>query len=248
MKLMQATSTALAKPLQMVVLALGFNLVATAVQAFTFSTIGTWNNAVGGNVTYTTGTENRVSWGQYDPPSGLGFTGKTGTGDFNNLLELGQLRHFNNPVGFIELTVPQTVDLTVALNLLINNEPITRNFTYSLRVVETPDDVLPCPYQSVTPCADAVFWQNTSSSNSFTVSGVDYTLELLGFSNTSALLPVNQFISEERSTNATTLFGRVVPAAGVPEPTTTTGLLLAGLGLACARRHCKKLSGRPIGK
>ncbi|MBC7971320.1 MAG: PEP-CTERM sorting domain-containing protein, partial [Verrucomicrobia bacterium] len=50
------------------------------------------------------------------------------------------------------------------------------------------------------------------------------------------------------STNATTLFGRVVPAAGVPEPSTTTGLLLAGLGLAYARRHCKKLSGRPIGK
>jgi hypothetical protein len=240
MKLMQVLSRVLAKPFQMVVLALGFNLVAAAAQAFTFSTIGTWGNAVGGNVTYTTGTENQASWGQYAPPSGLGFTGKTGTGDFNNLLELGQLRHFNNPVGLIELTVPQTVDLTVALNLLINNEPITRNFTYSLRVDETPDDVLPCPYQSVTPCADAVFWQNTIASNSFAIGGVDYTLELLGFSNTSTLLPVNQFISEERSTNETTLFGRVVPAAGVPEPTTTTGLLLAGLGLAYARHRFKK--------
>ena len=240
MKLMHTTFIALAKPLQIIALAIGVNLVATTAHAFTFSTIGTWSNAVGGNVTYTTGTENRVSWGQFNPQSGLGFTGTSATGNFDNILNLGQLRHFNNPVGLIELTVPQTVDLTVALNLLIDDKPITRNFIYSLRVDETPDDVLPCPYQSVTPCADAVFWQNTIASNSFTVGGVDYTLELLGFSNTPALLPVNQFISEERSTNETTLFGRVVPAAGVPEPTTTTGLALAGLGLAYARRRLKK--------
>ena len=203
-----------------------------------FSTIGTWNKAIGGDVTYTSGVENRVSWGQFDPQSGLGFTGKAGTGDFDSLLALEQLRHFNNPVGLIELTVPQAVDLIVALNLLINNEPIVRTFTYSLRVDESPD-ALPCRYQSVTPCADAVFWQNTASSNSFVVGGVDYILELLGFSNTTALLPVNQFISEERSTNETTLFGRVVPVAGVPEPTTTTGMVLAGLGLAYARRRFK---------
>lgn len=240
MKLMQTTFTVLVKPLQIIVLAIGASLVATTARAFDFSTIGTWNNAVGGNVTYTSGAENRVSWGQFNPQSGLGFTGKAGTGNFDSLLNLGQLRHFNNPVGLIELTVPQTVDLTVALNLVIDNEPIVRNFTYSLRVDETPDDVLPCRYQSVTPCADAVFWQNTIDSNSFTVSGVDYTLELLGFSNTPDLLPVNQFISEERSTNETTLFGRVVPAAGVPEPTTTAGLALAGLGIAYARRRFKK--------
>lgn len=240
MILMQTTFAMLVKPLRIVVLAISVNLVATVAQAFTFSTIGTWNNAVGGNVTYTSGVENRVSWGQFAPQSALGFTGTTGTGDFNNLLALGQLRHYNNPVGFIELTVPQSVDLTVALNLLINNEPITRNFTYSLRVDETPDDVLPCRYKSVTPCADAVFWQNTIASNSFTVGGTDYTLELLGFSNTPALSPVNQFISEERSTNETTLFGRVVPAAGVPEPTTTTGFLLAGVGLMYAHRRLRK--------
>ncbi len=240
MKLMQAMSTALVKPLQIIVLTLSFNLIATTVRAFTFSTIGTWNNAIGGNVTYTSGAENRVSWGQFVPQSGLGFTGRSGTGTFGSLLSLGQLKHFNNSVGFIALTVPQTVDLTVALNLLINDEPIVRNFTYSLRVDETPDNVLPCPYQSAAPCADAVFWENTSSSNSFAIGGVDYTLELLGFSNTPALFPVNQFISEERGTNETALFGRVVPAAGVPEPTTTTGLLLAGLGLAYARRRFKK--------
>ncbi|MBW4581274.1 MAG: THxN family PEP-CTERM protein [Tildeniella nuda ZEHNDER 1965/U140] len=240
MKSIQATSTALVKSLQIIVLTLSFNLIATAARAFTFSTIGTWNNAIGGNVTYISGAENGVSWGQFVPKSGLSFTGKTGTGAFDNLLDLGQLKHFNNPVGFIELTVPQTVDLTVALNLLIDNEPIVRNFTYTLRVDETPDDVLPCPYQSASPCADAVFWRNTSSSNTFAAGGVDYTLELLGFSNTPALLPVNQFISEERSINETSLFGRVVPAAGVPEPTTTTGLLLAGLGLAYARRRFKR--------
>ncbi|MBW4696031.1 MAG: THxN family PEP-CTERM protein [Lyngbya sp. HA4199-MV5] len=237
---MQAISTVLVKSLQIIVLTLSFNLLATTVRAFTFSTIGTWNNAIGGNVTYTSGAESQASWGQFVPQSGLGFTGRAGTGTFGSLLSLGQLKHFNNPVGFIELTVPQTVDLTVALNLLINDEPIVRNFTYSLRVDETPDDVLPCPYPSTSPCADAVFWENTSSSNSFAVGGVDYTLELLGFSNTPALFPINQFISEERSTNETSLFGRVVPAAGVPEPTTTTGLLLAGLGLAYARRRFKK--------
>ena len=240
MKLTQTTFTVLVKPLQIIALAIGASLVATTAQAFTFSTIGTWSNAVGGDVTYTSGTENRVSWGQFNPQSGLGFTGRAGAGSFDSLLNLGQLRHSNNPVGLIELTVPQTVDLTVALNLLINDQPIARNFTYSLRVDETPDDVLPCRYQSATPCADAVFWQNTIASNSFTVGGVDYTLELLGFSNTPDLLPVNQFISEERSTNETTLFGRVVPAAGVPEPTTTAGLALAGLGLAYARRRFKK--------
>lgn len=55
MKLMQTTFVALVKPLQLIVLTLSFNLVATAARAFTFSTIGTWNNATGGNVTYTPG-------------------------------------------------------------------------------------------------------------------------------------------------------------------------------------------------
>ena len=236
----QARMTALVNPLQLMSLTLSFTLMGTAARAFTFDTIGTWDHAIGGDVSYTSGMENRVSWGQFNPQSGLGFTGKTGTGEVGSLLELGQLRHFNNPVGSIALTVPQTVDLTVALNLLISNEPITRHFTYSLRVDETPDDVLPCRYQSVTPCADAVFWENTIASNSFTIGGMDYTLELLGFSNTSALSPVNQFISEEHGTNATMLFGRVVPTAGVPEPSTTTGLMLAGLGLTYMRHRFKQ--------
>ena len=245
MKLAQVTSTALAiplvKPLSIALLSLGLSLVATTARAFTFSTIGTWDNAIGGNVDYVPGPENRVFWGEYTPQSGLGFSGSAGTGDFGSTLPLGTLRHFNNPVGFIELTVPQSVDLTVAFNLVIDGQTIARNFTYTLNVNETPDE-LSCPYVSQSPgCPDAVSWRNTVSSNAFAIGDRDYTLELLGFSNTLGGSPVNQFISEERSTNQTLLYGRVVETtATVPEPTTLVGVGLAGLGLSYARRRRKR--------
>lgn len=241
MKLLPIPAIALVKPLSIGVLTLGFSLIATTVRAFTFSTIGTWSNAVGGNVTFTPSLENRASWGQFDPQSGLGFTGNSGSGSFGSTLELGTLRHFNNGVGSIELTVPQALDLTVALNLAIDNQAIARNFTYTLGVDETPDDLSPCPYPSPSSsCPDAVSWQNTVSSNAFSAGGREYTLELLGFSNTPGGSPINQFVSGERSTNQTLLYGRVVETAAVPEPTTMAGLGLAGLGLSYARRRLKK--------
>ena len=241
MKLLPIPSTALVKPFSIGFLTLGFSLIATTVRAFEFSTIGTWGNAVGGDVAFTSGPENRASWGQYIPQSGLGFTGNAGSGSFGSTLDLGVLRHFNNAVGLISLTVPQTIDLTVALNLVIDNQAIARNFTYTLGVDETPSDLSPCPYPSQTSsCSDAVTWQNTVSSNAFTAGGREYTLELLGFSNTPGGSPINQFVSDEGSTNQTLLYGRVVETAAVPEPTTMAGLGLASLGLSYARRRLKK--------
>lgn len=242
-----STATLSTITLSTVALVVEFTLQPTVAQAFTFSTVGNWSNAIGGNVTYTPGAENRASWGQFDPPSGLGFTGSSGTGNFGDVLQLGTLRHFNNPVGFVGSTVPQTLDLTVALTLLIDDQSIAQNFTYTLEVDETPSIIgeidVPlslCPYPSVVPCADAVFWQNTIASNTFTTTNGEYTLQLLGFSNTAGGNPVNQFISEEGSTNQTALYGRVVSTAAVPEPATMTGIALAGAGLAAARRRSKK--------
>jgi hypothetical protein len=223
-------------------LTIAASLFATSAQAFTFSTIGTWSNPIGGSsITYQTiGAENQIRWGSpvNNEKSGLGFAGNAGTANFGDTFQLGTLRHFNNPV--FGGTSISGADLTVNLSFGGSLPIPAQNFLFNLAVQETPNET-PCAYPSATPCADRISFPNLVSTNSFTVGDTSYSLELLGFRNTVGGALVNQFISDEGRTNQTALFGRVVETtAAVPEPMTIAGLALAGAGLARVRRRQAK--------
>ncbi|MBP0001215.1 MAG: choice-of-anchor K domain-containing protein [Cyanobacteria bacterium SID2] len=234
------------------------------------SAYGFWNGSAGGtNVrTYnqsgsflTPGQssfgENQIRWGfPFGNPSsptfqsGLGFSG-VGTTRLNagQVFQLGTLRHFNNPVN--SGTAASSAFLSIVLNFV---EFGVQQFDFTLDIDETLNRSGTCPYFSVTPCSDRISWANTIPSQTFVSQGVEYTLELLGFSDTPASQPRSEFISQEGGTSQTFLFAQLsaltptptptpaptltprptpAPSSSVPEPNTIVGLL--GIGLSIVR-------------
>jgi hypothetical protein len=130
-------------------------------------------------------------------------------------------------------------DLSVTLNF---SEPaVNASFNFSFGIDE-PFNTLPCPYFSITPCSDKITVSNALAPQAFTINGVDYTLQLLGFGNTPNEAPNSEFIAQEDMTNSRFLFGKITAASSgrsVPEPTTLAGLALLGIYFI-ARRHCQK--------
>ena len=193
---------------------------------------GSWNQPVGGSgiVYQTVASETQVRWGTLlggggiSQKSGLGFTGVgPSTFGLGEIFQVGQLRHFNNVI------VLETAASAVNLSLFLNfDDPVaTQSFNLNLQIDETPNGGT-CAYFSITPCADKISISETSLSNQFSVAGIDYTLQLLGFSLTPGGVPINQFISQEGGTNQASLFAKItaVEPEPVPEPATFAGTAL----------------------
>jgi hypothetical protein len=195
---------------------------------------GSWNDPVGGSgiVYQTVASERQIRWGipaggRGSQQSGLGFTGVgPSTFGLGEIFQVGQLRHFNNPI-FGD--VPSAVNLSLSFNF--DNPVATQSFNLNLQIDETPN-VGSCAYFSITPCADKISISETSLSNQFSVAGINYTLQLLGFSLTPGGVPINEFISQEGGTNEALLFAKVTAAGPeaepepVPEPATLAGTAL----------------------
>ncbi len=193
---------------------------------------GTWNEPVGGSgiVYQTVASETQVRWGTpaygggISEKSGLGFTGVgPSTFGLGEIFEVGQLRHFNNATS--RGTAASAVNLSLFLNF--DNPVATQSFNLKLEIDETPNAGT-CAYFSITPCADKISISETSLSNQFSVAGIDYTLQLLGFSLTPGGVPINEFISQEGGTNQASLFAKItaVEPEAVPEPATVAGTAL----------------------
>lgn len=193
---------------------------------------GSWNETVGGSgiVYQTVASETQVRWGiPFDgggtsQKSGLGFTGVgPSTFGLGEIFQVGQLRHFNNVIS--GGTAASAVNLSLSLNF--DNPVATQSFNLNLQIDETPNDG-GCAYFSITPCADKISISETSMSNQFSVAGIDYTLQLLGFSLTPGGVPINEFISQEGGTNQASLFAKITAAEPepVPEPATVAGTAL----------------------
>lgn len=223
---------------------------ASSTSAFTInSTSGTWSNPVGGAglVYRNVGGENQILWGSpatwpygTDQKSGLGFTG-AGTSTFSagQTIQLGRLRHFNNPI--YAGTAVQSVQLSIILDLA---ELGVKSFDFGLAIDETPNISGSCPYYSVTPCSDKISWNNAFAPNSFQVGTVSYTLQLLGFSNAPGGAIVSDFISQEGGASEAYLFGQLSAVQEqepepVPEPTSVAGISLLGAYFAAKRRQKK---------
>lgn len=191
---------------------------------------GSWNDTVGGSgiVYQTVASETQVRWGSpfggggTSQKSGLGFTGVgPSTFGLGEIFQVGQLRHFNNVIS--AGTSASAVNLSLFLNF--DNPIATQSFNLNLQIEETPNQGS-CPYFSITPCADKIYISETSLSNKFSVAGIEYTLQLLGFSLTPSGVPINEFISQEGGTNQALLFAKVTAAEPVPEPATLAGTAL----------------------
>jgi len=103
------------------------------------------------------------------------------------------------------------VDLNVRLSITSPFE-FSKDFTFAFHIINTPNHN---PVQPI-PDADIVTVTSTLSSAFFTYNGIDYTLELLGFSTNNGRTIRTDFSSPEFGTANAKIYGRIVLVGDCP--------------------------------
>jgi len=236
--------------LAVICLSLGVGPAAMGATISLDAVVGVWSNTTGGtNVTENTVSAgyNRVLWGipaTSAGRSGLGFQGATAPSiSLMSPFLIGNLQHYNRP---IELgTAASSTQLNLGVSLSIDGNPVSEGpFNFQFLIDETRNSA-PCAYPSTpgNPCADQITFTNLTTSSAFSIGGVDYVLELLGFSNDGGATLASNFISQENANNIIGLYGKLTAREPdnpqpIPEPASMVmiGAGLAGLGLIRRRR------------
>lgn len=160
---------------------------------------------------------------------------------------VGTFNHLNFP---ITGTTLQSIQLEIDANVAVNAIPEgTFKFIFDFTHDETPNGGPPggpftgtCPYPTagspngvgvnINGCADKVTVTTSSLSQTFLVGGVQYTLDILGFSQDGGVTIANSFVTTENQNNTAGLYAHVhAVTPSVPEP---ASLALVGLGLLAA--------------
>ncbi|BAY88448.1 MULTISPECIES: THxN family PEP-CTERM protein [unclassified Tolypothrix] len=201
--------------------------ITTDITTPDISSISNSSNPIG--VTSTTTIENQVRWGEgKNGQSGLGFQGTSDlTFNLNQVFQIGTLTHYNNAIN--NGTAASKVDL--GLNLNFSDLPIaSQAFNFSFNIDETLNSGV-CAYGSNSQgCADKITFSTPKNFNTFSIAGVDYTLQLVGFSATANSTPVTNFISQEGGSNSAFLYAKIaaVPPKRVPESSSALGVVAFG--------------------
>ncbi|BAY97751.1 hypothetical protein NIES37_16960 [Tolypothrix tenuis PCC 7101] len=181
------------------------------------------------NTATTTATENQVRWGQDvgNGQSGLGFQGTSNlTFDLNQVFQIGTLTHYNNAIAS---GATSKVDLGLKLDFS-DLSVASQTFNFSFNIDETLNSGV-CAYGSNSQgCSDKITFSTPKNVNTFTIAGVDYTLQLVGFSTTANGTPVTSLISQEGKNNSAYLYAKIaaVPPKRVPESSSALGVVAFG--------------------
>jgi hypothetical protein len=147
---------------------------------------------------------------------------------------LGLFNHLNFPITGITLS---SIELRITADVVVQGvDQGLRSFVFDFAHDETPNADNPCAFGgangvgvNINGCADQVTVSFSALSENFIVAGVQYTLDVLGFSQDGGLTIANNFLTIENSNNPANLFARVSTApVQVPEP---GSLALVGLAL-----------------
>lgn len=222
--------------------------ISSEAQAINITSSGTWTSISGnpsGGVTGLNSSE--IRWGipeQSQPNnSGYLFDGANENIDDGDLLggatfKIGTFTHEN-----FTIQLPSITSASLNLNLNFGGQT-SQNFSYNFNHNETRNND-PCPI-GTNPCPDIVSIPDARSTQSVTLNGADFNLEILGFMTAPNTPIVNAFVTTEEQANSAMLFGRLTLVPGspnpnpppIPEPTTLLGsFLLTGLGIGLRKRQ-----------
>lgn len=204
----------------------------------TINTVGAdWTNVVGGAGTVDfidtdgiAGNE-EIRWGipAETEKSGYRFDSAAPpalTVEIGEVFTLGNFTHTNQPIW----ESISSAQLNITTDLMIGGSMLSEGpFTFSFIHNETTNACEPLP-----DCAnDMVSFSNLITSDLFLVDGIEYTLDLIGFSVDG--VTASEFSTFERQSNIAQLQA-VFRTTSIPEPTPITLLGLGLLGVVFARR------------
>jgi hypothetical protein len=176
------------------------------------------------------GTNNQLNWGNPVAGSFSNFVRFNGLSTFSAaadaVFKVGDLTYRN---GSTTQGFDGDFPLSVALDFT-NPSGVNQTFSYLFNILNTTNS-------TGDPVLDGDRLQFSTaglSSSVFNVGGVDYTLQLLGFSTDGGNTIISEFNSPEGFTANASLYGKIT-AAPIPTPALLPGLI--GMGLAALRKR-----------